>query len=186
MTTLTTEQLATLKAAILADATAATLYTDGDLSGLADYMNASASPEKVVWKTSVPTADIFDQIDWANMTPTGSPGTDAAWTNRSLACQGKQFNLQTILVGRETINPSKNKVRNGLQDSLTDLPSGNNGNLRQAGWSGVLTRLYRDATRFEALFVTGTGTTADPGKLGNDKNGEPIEGAMPYTIFVGL
>lgn len=183
---MTPEQRVTLKAAILADPAAAAFYANGDLSGLAGYMNATSSPVKVVWKTSVATVDIFDQIDWANMTPSPVPDATASWTNRSLACQGKQFNLQTILVGRETINPSKNKVRNGLQDALTDLPSGNNGNLRQAGWTNVLPLLYRDATRFEALYVTGTGTTLDPGKLGNDENGEPIQGEVAYTTFIGM
>lgn len=183
---LTPAQLQTLKTAILADQTAAALYENGDLSGLTAHMNAPASPAKVVWKTSVRTVDIFDQIAWANMTPTGSPGADAAWTNRSLACQGKQFNLQTILVGRETIDPSKNKVRNGLEDALTDIPSGNNGNLQQAGWTGVRAQFHRNATRLEALFATGAGTDVDPGKLGSGQGGAIIEGAVSYTLFIGM
>lgn len=183
---LTTQQRTALRAAIEADQTANTLFVDGNLGGLADYYNAPSSPTVWLWKSSVPTADLFDQIVWANMTPTGSPGADAAWTNRSLACQGKQFNLQTILVGRDTINPSKIRIRDGLQDALTDLPSGNNGNLRQAGWDNVRSQLFRAATRFEALFKTGTGTNVDPGKLGIGLAGSVIEGAVSYAEFIGL
>jgi len=184
--TLTPQQRTTLRAAIEADPTANTLFVDGNLGGLADYYNAPSSPTVWVWKSAVHTVDLFDRIVWANMTPNGSPGADAAWTNRSLACQGKQFNLQTILVGRETINPSKNRVRDGLQDALTDLPSGNNGNLRQAGWDNVRAQLFRAATRFEAIFKTGVGTDVDPGKFGIGLGGSAIEGAVSYTEFVGL
>ena len=87
------------------------------------------------------------------------------WATRSLACQGKQYNLQTMLVGRTVIDASRQRVRDGLQDALTDLPSGNNGALRQGGWTQVLPLLKRAATNAEALFLAGVGSDADPGRF---------------------
>lgn len=188
---LTNPQIQTLKAAIAADATAATMFADGNLQGLADLFNADHA-SFVVWRSSLPTEDLFDAIVWANFTPSPAPDGTAAWTNRALACQGKQFNVQTMLVGRSTLNPSNKRTRDGLQDALSDIPSGTNGNVKQGGWANVLPLLHRKATRFEALFATGTGVAADPATgagpalLGKDKNKALIEGVVPYTMFMGL
>lgn len=162
---LTPEQGATLETAMRANPALAQFVADRRDDLIAAYYNEPSSPAYTVWKTSVATGDLFDAIQWANLTPSPAPDGTAAWTNRSLACQGKQFNLQTILTGRGTINPSKVRIRNGLQDSLTDVPSGNNGALRTAGWDQVLLLLYRTANRCEALFATGAGTTLAPSLL---------------------
>jgi len=162
---LTPAQTQTLRTAILAetDPTFVGYRANGQTDRMAEWLN-QPSPF-VVWKTSVPTGDLFDAITWSNLTPSPAPDGSAAWTNRSLACQGKQFNLQTMLTGRDTLNPSRQRIRNGLQDALSDVPSGNNGNFRQAGWTEVLALLHRAAGRFEALYANGTGTIADPGLL---------------------
>jgi hypothetical protein len=47
---MTSAQKATLKTAIQADPTANTFYVNGDLTGLAAYLNALATPVFRVWK----------------------------------------------------------------------------------------------------------------------------------------
>lgn len=173
MTMLTAPQLAILKAAILAETdstvvTARTPATRDDRVIAAFYNQPSTF---YVWKSSVDTEAIFEAIDWAKLTVTDqattadSPQVAAAQTNWHLGCQGKQFNLQIVLQGRQTINATRLKTRQMLTDALQNLPSGAGGALQDAGWTQVKQALYRAATRGEALYATGTGTTGVPGLL---------------------
>ena len=168
---LTLAQQATLKADIIADQILSQkpMNSDGAYDIAAAY-NLPAAVDYYVWKTSISTSDIFDQITWANFTPQDVPDGTQTWANRSLACQGKQFNVQTILTGRDSINPSKANIRAGLQDALTGLPSGASGANKSAGWTNVNAVLYRKTTRAEKLFATGNGTTGSPSLLGYEGN----------------
>lgn len=157
---LTPSQLATLKAAIIADANLAALRAAHDTQGITDYLNADGA--LAVWRTAVPTKVLFDQIVWANLTPSDAPDGSQTWQCRSLACQGKQFNLQLIFASRETIDPSKVNVRAGLQDALTNVPSGAGGATVSAGWVNVRTAMQRVATNCEAIFAN---TGASPASL---------------------
>lgn len=171
---LNNSQLLAVKNEILSDPLLSSkpMNSDGAYD-IAVSLNAIYSPDLWVWKTSIQTQDIFDAITWANFTPQDAPDGTTSWTNRSLACQGKQFNVQTLLVGREFINPSKQNIRAGLQDALTAIPSGAGGANKSAGWANVLATLYRKATRFEKLFAAGAGTTASPATL-------VVEGLISY------
>lgn len=171
---LTPAQQATLKADILADPVLSEkpMNSDGAYDIAAAY-NLPAAVDYYVWKTSISTSDVFDQITWANFTPQDAPDGTQAWANRSLACQGKQFNVQTILTGRESINPSKANIRAGLQDALTGLPSGASGANKNGGWANVNAVLYRKTNRIEKLLATGSGTTVSPSLLG-------YEGSISY------
>ena len=80
------------------------LIAEGDTAGAADFYNAPASPDYIVWNPTTATKDVMDAINWANMTPSDAADGTALWTNRALACQGKQFNIQTMLVGRDVID----------------------------------------------------------------------------------
>lgn len=163
---LTAAQLATLKSTIQADSVLLALRTtpggaDGN-QAIADAFNV-VDNAFFVYRTNVPVLDIFDQITWANFTPPIADPIDAtaAYLNRCVACQGKQFNIQIILQGQSTINASKANVRAGLQDALTNVPGGVAGALVSAGWVSVRDNaLARKATRGEKLFATGNGTTA--------------------------
>lgn len=186
---LTPAQLATLKADILAtpalapvlNAPASPIF--GAFSLLTDYYNGPASPDFFVFRRDVPVDDVFDRVNWANMTPSPAPDTTQAWANRSLACQGKQFNLQTLLVGKTTIDATKSSLRSGLQDALTDLPSGAAGALRQAGWTQVQTILARLATRGEKLFAnTSNGDGASAATAATAR----VEGAISIDDFIAL
>lgn len=171
---MTPAQNAAIKADIQAnsDLNAFPNTSDGN-SAIAVLYNAPAAPDFYVWRTDVSTAEVFDQIIWANLTPQDVPDTTQAWMNRSLACQGKQFNLQTILTGRDKIDASKSNIRAGLQDALTGVPSGAGGANKQAGWTALQKNLSRKATRLEKLLATGTGTQASPAVMA-------FEGSVTY------
>lgn len=172
---LTTQQLAALKAAVLADPVLAPFLTAGNDGPVADALNLSTS--FVVWRTDVPAATIFGQIVWANLTPVDPPDGTAAFTNRALVCQAKQINLQILLQGRTTpFDASNTRQRGGLQDALQNVPAGVGGTLLDAGWaSGVRSALLRQATRAEQLLASGTGTTQAPGLLGAEGWISPAE-----------
>lgn len=117
-----------------------------------------------VYRTSIPVAEVFDAIVWANFTPSDVVPTDTSLNNdifqsRQIACQTKQMNLQTMIVGQSSISGAKANIRAGLQDALTNIPSGANGATRAAGWTTVRdTVLARLATRAERLYAnTGSG-----------------------------
>lgn len=166
---LTITQLSALKSEILADSTLMDAWNIGAVNQVAAAFNTVDSTYSV-WRSFVPVPEVFDAILWANLTPTDAPDGSTAWTNRALACQGKQFNLQTILTGRDSISGSKNNVRAGLQDALSNVPSGVGGSLVSGGWGAVKATLTRRATRGDKLFSSGLGTLTAPSVLGFEGN----------------
>jgi hypothetical protein len=165
---LTLQQVAALKAAIVADPVLNALPLSGDADQqIADAFNA-VQPDFFVWSTSVDVGSILDAINWPNLTPNDPPaqGTQLlaqTWENRAMVCQIKQTNLQLMLQGRTTINASRPNVRAGLNDALTNIPSGLNGANQNGGSGAVQAVLARKATRAEKLFanvVGGNGATA--------------------------
>jgi len=162
---LTTAQLQAIKADIVGDSTLnANPNTPDGNSAIAAAYNLLASPNFFVYRTDIPLSDIYDQITWANLTPIDAPDGTQTWANRSLACQGKQFNLQLMLSGGQlTANASKANVRAGLQDALTNVPSATGTGTQSAGWVNVRDNaLARKSTRGEKLLATLTqnGSTA--------------------------
>jgi hypothetical protein len=156
---------------------------------VAQWYNQTATPDYFVWRSDVPAKDIFDQVVWANFTPTGTVDQNTTAqaaqqiTARGTLCQGKQFNLQIILQGQSALDASKKNVRAGLMDALTNLPSGNNGNIRDGGWAAVLPVLSRKALRAERVFAfddgAGTGnTTTDPRGAQTNPDGLTREGSI--------
>jgi hypothetical protein len=169
---LTSGQLAALKADILADGTlnAKPNNQDGDLEIAAAY-NLTAVPDFTVWRSTTTTDEIFNGVTWANLTPNDAPDGTQTWLNRALACQGKQFNVQTMLSGRATLASGKTNVRAGLQDALSNVPSGAAGATVSAGWTVVRDSMKRNATRGEKLFATGgNGAFATPADLAFEGN----------------
>lgn len=155
---LTASQMAAIKADILAnpDLNAQPLTSDGAFE-IARLYALPASPSFYVFRTNIPTQEVFNGVTWANLTPNEAPDGTQAWANRSLACQGKQFNLQTLLVGQTSIDASKVNLRAGLQDALTNVPSGAGGATVAAGWVGIRDGvLARAASRLEKLLATVT------------------------------
>lgn len=162
-----------LKAAILADTDPAVIAAlgggavgrnDTELARLYNLPTAF-----IVWRPETPVAEIFSAITWSSLTPVDTPDGTMLWMNRNLQCQSKQINLQTMLVGRDSLTTGKANIRAGLQDALTSLPAGVGGASLDAGWLGagkVRLTIQRSITKAERIFATGTGTQATPGDLG--------------------
>lgn len=167
---LTPAEQTTLKAYIDADPelSAQPNTIDGSFA-VAAALNAPASPAFVVWNPSAPLDRVQEAVTWANLTPSDAADSSQLWQNRSDMCQGKQFNLQMLLTRPSgTIRGDLSRVRTGLQDALTNVPSGTGGALQDAGWSGasgVRIALQRDALLVEKVFATGTGTSSSPATM---------------------
>lgn len=150
---MTTAQLATLKAAILADPVLAAkpLNSDGAFD-IAAAMNAPASPAFTVWKTNVSINEVGKAFN----------GTELAGLTT-----GNQSRLQTLaqyLAGG--VNPSNV----GNRQFFDDVFSGAGGTNTRAN---LLVLWKRLATRAEKLFATGTGSDAVPATL-------TFEGQLSY------
>lgn len=161
--TLSQTQFDALKAAVIADPTAAAYRTAGDTFSLRLWCNGESS--SVVWRSFTAGDAIRNAVVWANMTPADTPDITPLYTNRALYAQAKQISLQTMLQGVAQLNSGVRGIRTGLQDSLTNLPTGAGGATIAAGWTAVRQAMQRLATRCEALFASAQGTTANPADL---------------------
>lgn len=168
---LTDAQLAILKSAILTDTdpnvvAALAIRNDVELARLYNLPSAF-----ICWRTDTLKTDIFGALDWKNFTPADVPDNSVIWTNRALACQSKQFNIQTILISPgDTLDMSKPNIRNGLKDAIQNIPAGVAGALLDAGWVNVKNAGTRAATKAEALYTTGLGTASNPGNFTYEGN----------------
>jgi hypothetical protein len=144
---LTHEQLTILAAAIAAetDPDFVEYRTQGATGAMADFYSA-AHPTFIVWRTSVTQDEIMQNgFDWTRVDNLANgPARIWEW----------MFNNQV-----RAINPSKLNVRDGIEavwkGTAADL----------AVRAAVYVHCKRNATKGEALFATGTGTTASPGAL---------------------
>ena len=142
--------------------------SDGNVA-VSDWLNTPTSPAFVVWR-DLDIAAMLSFITFANMTPTDAVPTDTAlsvaiWEARSLACQGKQLNLQNLIISRTTAPMKQANYRAAIQDALTGLPAGAGGAAIAANWVGVRDAAKGTATNGEKLYATGTGSTAAPADL---------------------
>lgn len=168
---LTSEQKVTLKTAIQADPTLNALYVDGNLDGLATALNANASPDYWVWRTSLPKHELTNKVS--------SEGTTFSWAangfiGRSvgeLACWDELFN-STL-----SCNPSLPNVRQAFSDIFSG--TGN----AAANRAHLLIVARKKASIIEKLFATGSG-----GSLGSTTNPATMvfEGPLPFTDLIGL
>lgn len=168
---LTSAELTTLKAD-MAGASAAAIAAIPPSAlpeALADYYNATANGAAKVWREDAPVDAVRGAVLWNRFTPADAVPTDTAlnvaiWQARSLACQGKQFNLQLMLSGTAsgTVPGHLIGFRNGMSDACAAIPSGTNGATQNGGWttSGnpVQVALQRAGTRLELVFSTTDGT----------------------------
>lgn len=140
---LTSNQLSTLKADILADpAFSSVPMNDDGHAAIADAYNLLASPAFIVWKSKVTRSEIWNVVVWTEV------------IGRSVGERGT-FDL---MLQEGHINPSNSNVRSGF----ADIFSGSTGaNTRNA----LLALSKRSATRAEKLFATGTGNDASPANM---------------------
>ena len=155
---MTPSQLAAIKADILANADMNTLPANSDGSfAIAALYNQPAVPTFTVWRTDASVAAILDAINWSLYTPNDAADGTAIYTNRLLAVQTKQMNLQNMVQGRDRLDCSKVNIRAGLRDAVTSVPAGTGGAaVSPGGASGaaVLNNCTRPATRIEKLLAT--------------------------------
>ena len=119
-------------------------YFDGSATNaLRDYFNEDSS--FVVWRTNATVRSIVENgFTWTAIDSlTVGKARIWDWMTRSYGGMG----------GEPTINPSKTNVRQGLQDCFGSTQP------------NITPHLKRPATKGEAVFATGDGTTASPGLL---------------------
>ncbi len=160
MAALTTQQLAALKADILADPAMAGKPNNSDGNfDIAKAYNLTASPAYIVWRTSVAINEIM------------SNGFD--WTRVDNATVGKA-RIWEWMTQIGTINPSKATIRAGIDEAWSGT-----GAEQVAHRAAIYVHCKRAATRVEKLFATGTGTTLSPSTMGFEGNlsGDDVEAA---------
>lgn len=140
---LTVDQLATLKAHVLADPALAPLTSGAgtDYPAIAAALNADSNPAFIVWRTAVPPTD------WRKAIMVGMAQLDNLTA-------GKRDSL--LWVVQDTLDCSIQSNRDGI-DNLC----GTQNTLKAALFSAM----KRTATRAERVLATGTGSDAVPGTL---------------------
>ena len=141
---LTTAQAATLKAAILAEANAtlvAALAVRDD-TGVADWYNATTAT--VVWRSHVQLAEVGKAFVATSLSSMTSLNNDRL--------------VSFALYNGDGINPSRADHRAFFDDVFSPTSGA-------PARTALATLWRRTATRAEALFATGIGTTASPATL---------------------
>jgi hypothetical protein len=151
-------RLQTLKTHILSQPDLTSLYNEGNLTGLADALNADASPAFIVWKSIVPNAEVG-----AAFVASGLSAMTSANNDRLVS-----FALWNPL----GVLPSRADHRQFFNDVFSPASGASTRTALLALWK-------RSASRFERVFATGTGSDADPATLG-------VEGPISYTRLIGL
>lgn len=148
---LTPNQLAQLKADILADpALAAQSGTPDGRYAIAAAYNQTASPDFWVWKTYVTKNEVVSS--------TGPGGTTWTWVGDGFITRsvGEKAAWVEIWNASGSINPSLPQVRQAFADIL----SGGAGTNAAANRTHMLAVCRRKATRAEKLFAAGVGGPA--------------------------
>ena len=155
---LTTAQLTTLKAAIIADPVLAAFPDDSDGAfAIAAALNLAATPDFWVWRTKLSKEDITDEVS--------VDATTWSWTAFISRSVGEQAGWREMFAGG-FVNAAKPNVRQGF----ADIFSGGTGSAQRTHLLAVGRRL---ATRAEKLFATGTGSAGSPATM-------TVEGALSY------
>lgn len=142
---LTTQQKATLKAAINGDPALSAFPNNSDGAfAIKDLLNLPATPAWVVWRTQVTRREILQN------------GFD--WTRLDNLSVGKARIWSDIFVDG-AMNPAKANVRAGIEavwvGTAADL----------AVRAAVYIHCKKNATRAQKLFSTGTGSDATPATM---------------------
>lgn len=161
---LDSNQLATLRAAILAETDPAfvALRNAGATAAMADWYNQPTAPAQAAWDSAAPVDRVLNQVDQAAYTPADTADGTALYTNRTLLAQTKLMVLQNLTLARQAIDARLATVRKSLRDAVINLPTAaGGGNQQAAGASGALALVActRTLSKAEALFVTGSATT---------------------------
>lgn len=145
---LTTAQLTTLKADILADPAFALIPNDPDGAfQIAVVYNTIVAPDFWIWRTSVGQLEI--------VTATSQDATDWSWPIYIARSAAERDCWREMFADGGSVNAALPNVRQGFQDIFSGA-----GGAAQRTHLLAVTR--RKATRVEKLFAVGTGTTISP------------------------
>ncbi len=147
---LTSAQITTLKAAILAETDPAFVIsrTAGATGEMAEYFNTPST--FVVWKTSLSEQFITSEVS--------NEGTVWSWSAFIARSLNEHNGWARMFNGIYSINPSLPQVRSGI----ADIFSGGTGAAQR---THLLAIAKRKATKGEKIFATGTGDNATPGLM---------------------
>ena len=162
---MTTEQLATLRAYV--EAHADLLALDGNLTGLADALNADVAPDFIVTRTTISRHLI--------VTGESMEATVFLWAGNGYIGRtpGELAAFRDMFNDTGNVDPRKPNI----QAAFADIFSGTgNAALNRAH---IVAMTKRKASRFEHAFATGTGSLAVPGVL-------VLEGPISYQDLVGM
>ena len=162
-------------------------------AAVAAFYNQLAVGPFLLFNSAVLNSDIFNQVLFANYTPNDAitSGNASQWTAASMACQGKQFNLQIMIQPGGTFDATRVNLRKGLKDAMSSLPSAAGFAAQDGGWNATLNTcpnvLTRSATIFESLFAIATTgpLAAGSGSLGAGGLQGTANVAVPATDAVG-
>ena len=146
---LTDAQLLIFKAALLAetDPELVGYRTNGQTPLIAGWYNQDKTPAVVVWRTSVKQDEIMQNgFDWAQVDNL-TVGAARIW----------EWMFNNVA---QSINPSKLNVRAGIDECWKGTAA------KLAVRDAIYLHCKRNATRGEALYATGTGTTLSPSTMG--------------------
>lgn len=161
---LTPEQRTTVLATVRADQTAEGLRIGGNVPALIAWLNTTAAPEFLAWRTRVTQDEIMQNgFDWVQV------------DNLSIG----RARIWEWLFGNEAnaINPSKANVRGGIDECWKGAAA------MLAVRAAVYSHCRRAVSRCERVFATGPGTAADPGTAVFD--GRCDEGDAQWLIQQG-
>ena len=151
MIQMTNAQRLTLKSFIQADNVLGPKATAGDYDGVANGLNALASPDFWAWKTSVSQRDCVSLAS--------ADGTNWSWTIYIARSQGERDAWREMFADTGSVNPSRANV----QSAIGDIFSGAGGAAQRTHLSAIS---RRKMTVAEKVLGTGTGSTASPATLG--------------------
>jgi hypothetical protein len=144
---MTPEQLATLKAAILADPALAAFPRNSDGAfAIAQELNKTASPAFIVWRRNIPASEMGQTVIYnalAAMTTANTSRVDLF-----------------VAMNRETFAGSAD-LDSYFASTFSGALNGDGANCRTA----LAAMLRRACTRFERIFASGTGSTASPATM---------------------
>lgn len=169
---MTPEQKAALKTYIQSHPDIGPMFADGNLSGVADGLNAAASPAFYVWRTEVSQDEIMQNgFDWVRVDNL-TPGKARIWE--------WMFDNAT-----RATNPSKLNVREGIKECWKGTAAD------EAVRLAVYQHCQRLASRLEKVFAAGIGSSVTLGNPTGTSTGVGpgslvVEGPISYTDLIGL
>lgn len=156
-TSFSTQQLQTLKAAILADATLTGAVAVGDWPAVAIRLNEVASPAFIVWRTNVTRGEIYHQ--------TSAEGTTWSWTTYKAQSQAEQGAWTQMFMGDQA-NFALPNLRAGIGAIF---------GAANAQTIHALAIAKRSAKYGEKALASGTGTLASPATMGFEGDIQPAD-----------